>query len=382
MSTRKILYVRSGPYKVNLNGYNLQEIGLGKAFCKKGYDFDILYYSDENKIEIIDTPQNNLRILWCKGIKLLRSGVYPKILKKKFLKKYDYIIVSEYSQIMAVLLSGLHNNVYVYNGPYYNLFKVKLIEPIYDKLFVPILNKRLKKIFCKTKMAENFLEKKGFSNTVPVGVGLDLEKYKKEEEIDASTKTVLNKMQGHKNVLFVGSISKRKNVEFIIKAFTDYKIKNRQDKKTQLILIGKGSNRYKQYCKNLIPQEVQESVLWVESLRNPQLKFVYQKTDLFLLPSKQEIFGMVLLEAMYFSVPVIASHTAGADMLIKNSINGIIIDNYDYKLWSEQIKQLLNNADLAKSMGENAYRTVSNEFNWNRIANKMEKGFNKGNLYR
>ncbi|OYS90938.1 glycosyl transferase family 1, partial [Limosilactobacillus reuteri] len=131
MSTRKILYVRSGPYKVNLNGYNLQEIGLGKAFCKKGYDFDILYYSDENKIELIDTPQNNLRILWCKGIRLLRSGVYPKILKKEFLKKYDYIIVSEYSQIMAVLLSGLHSNVYVYNGPYYNLFKLKLIEPIY-----------------------------------------------------------------------------------------------------------------------------------------------------------------------------------------------------------------------------------------------------------
>ncbi|MGE9909505.1 glycosyltransferase family 4 protein [Limosilactobacillus reuteri] len=375
MSTRKILYVRSGPYKVNLNGYNLQEIGLGKAFCKKGYDFDILYYSDENKIELIDTPQNNLRILWCKGIRLLRSGVYPKILKKEFLKKYDYIIVSEYSQIMAVLLSGLHSNVYVYNGPYYNLFKLKLIEPIYDKLFVSVLNKRLKKIFCKTKMAENFLEKKGFSNTIPVGVGLDLEKYKKEEKIDVSTKTVLNKMQGHKNILFVGSISKRKNVEFIIEAFIDYKIKNRQDRKTQLILIGKGSNRYKQYCKNLIPQELQESVLWVESLRNSQLKFVYQKTDLFLLPSKQEIFGMVLLEAMYFSVPVIASHTAGADMLIKTLTNGIIMDNYDYTLWSEQIKQLLNNTNLAKSMGENAHKTVSNEFNWNRIANKMEESF-------
>ncbi|OYS95940.1 glycosyltransferase family 4 protein [Limosilactobacillus reuteri] len=375
MSTRKILYVRSGPYKVNLNGYNLQEIGLGKAFCKKGYDFDILYYSDENKIELIDTPQNNLRILWCKGIRLLRSGVYPKILKKEFLKKYDYIIVSEYSQIMAVLLSGLHSNVYVYNGPYYNLFKLKLIEPIYDKLFVSVLNKRLKKIFCKTKMAENFLEKKGFSNTIPVGVGLDLEKYKNVEKIAVSTKTVLNKMQGHKNVFFVGSISKRNNVEFIIEAFIDYKIKNRQDRKTQLILIGKDSNRYKQYCKNLIPQELQESVLWVESLRNSQLKFVYQKTDLFLLPSKQEIFGMVLLEAMYFSVPVIASHTAGADMLIKTLTNGIIMDNYDYTLWSEQIKQLLNNTNLAKSMGENAHKTVSNEFNWNRIANKMEESF-------
>ena len=124
--------------------------------------------------------------------------------------------MSEYSQIMAILLSGLHNNVYVYNGPYYNLFKVKLIEPIYDRIFVPVLNKRLKKIFFKTKMAEKFLEKKGFSNTIPVGVGLDLEKYKKEEKIDTSTRTVLNKMKGHKNVLFVGSISKRKNVELII----------------------------------------------------------------------------------------------------------------------------------------------------------------------
>ena len=171
MTNKKILYVRSAPYKVNISGYNLQEIGLGKAFCNLGYDFDIVYYSDEDKIQNLEVEgKGNLRIIWSNGIRVLRSGIYPKILKKDFLNQYDQIIISEYGQIMAVLLNRLHNNVYIYNGPYYNLFKIKFIELLYDKLFVNFLDRNSKKVFCKTRMAEKYLNDKGFKNTLPVGM--------------------------------------------------------------------------------------------------------------------------------------------------------------------------------------------------------------------
>lgn len=376
MACKKILYVRSGPYKVNLNGYNLQEIGLGKAFCRKGYDVDILYYSDENKVQELETKTNNhLRILWSKGIRLLRSGVYPSILKKSFLDKYDIVMISEYSQIMAVLLSNLHHNVYVYNGPYYNLFKLSFMECFYDKIFVKKINRQTKMIFCKTKMAEDYLVNKGFTRTQPVGVGLDTDNYHKTASIDDHTQDVIDKMKDRKNVLYVGSISKRKNVELTVKAFINYLQNNLDDKKSQLVIIGKGSKSYTNYCKSLIPKDLRERIIWIEFLKNAQLKYIYQRADVFLLPSKQEIFGMVLLEAMYFGVPVIASLNAGSDTLITDSENGFIIKDENIQKWSAKINLLLTNEDLAKSVGKKATQTIKNEFTWDNIAAKMEKEF-------
>ena len=44
---KRILYIRLAPYILSFDNYNLQEVGLGKAFCKMGYDFDIIYYAKE-----------------------------------------------------------------------------------------------------------------------------------------------------------------------------------------------------------------------------------------------------------------------------------------------------------------------------------------------
>ena len=44
---RKILFVRTVPYEFNANTYNVQGFGLGKAFCKLGYDFDFIFQKKE-----------------------------------------------------------------------------------------------------------------------------------------------------------------------------------------------------------------------------------------------------------------------------------------------------------------------------------------------
>ena len=128
---------------------------MGKAFCNEGYDFDIVYYTKgKNREQTIDVPKNHLRIFWRKGIRILRSGIYPEIYDKKFLNRYDIVIASEYGQIMSVILSDRYPNTYLYNGPYYNLFKIPFIEPVYDFLFCKKLNKNMRKVFCKTEMAK------------------------------------------------------------------------------------------------------------------------------------------------------------------------------------------------------------------------------------
>lgn len=367
---KRILYVRSGPYEVRFDSYNLQEVGLGTAFCKQGYDFDLIYYAKENRDQVLDIGEKKLTIFWRKGIKLLRTGIYPFLLKRDFLAQYDIVIVSEYSQIMSYLIGKRHNNVYLYNGPYYNLFKLPFIEPIYDKLFCKKINKEMKKVFCKTKMAADYIGKKGITNTIVTGVGLDTSKFENETEILHETKSLLNNMSGKRNLLYVGSISHRKNVALLINAFVELRSLDKY-KDVQLILIGKGDTSYTQKCKEIIPENLNDDIIWCEFIKNAQLKFIYKKADVFLLPSIQEIFGMVLLEAMYFGLPTISSHSAGADTLINNKQNGIIIDNFNVNKWVENISFILDNPILAKKYGDEASKTIRSEYLWDKIAGKM-----------
>lgn len=370
--SKKILYIRSGPYELSFDNYNLQEIGLGKAFCKEGYDFDLLYYSKENRDQIIEVENKRIKVLWRKGIKILRTGIYPQILKKSFLSKYDIVIVSEYSQLMSILVSILHKNTYIYNGPYYNMFKIPFVEKIYDNLFINFINKNVIKIFSKTERAKQFIEKKGIVNVEVVGVGLDSTKFDKEKYLKKETENLLEKMKNKRNILYVGAIIKRKNVELIINAFNEIK-KDKKYEDVQLVLIGKGEEKYVKQCFSLLTKEAKLNVIHESFIENAQLKFIYEKSEIFLLPSFQEIFGMVLLEAMYFGLPTISSNSAGGETLINSNYNGVIVNSYNENEWKEKICALLDNKKLRINMGMKAKETIENNFMWDSIVCKMMK---------
>lgn len=373
---KKILYIRSGPYQVDPNAYNLQELGLAKAFAEKNVQCDVVYYHKKKDFDQkIVKDGYEINVLWRKGIRLLRSGVYPQILKKEFLRTYDAVIISEYSQVMAVLLCGMHPNVYIYNGPYYNLFKIPFVEKIYDTLFVKKLDKKVKRIFCKTEMAKEYLESKGFTKCAVTGVGLDTEKFDKENHIEPETQELLQKMHGHKNVVYVGAISKRKNVKVIAKAFDI--IKEKGNDEAQLVVIGKDENGCWKECEEQFSGKTESAVIRIPFIKNAQLKYIYPHADVFVLPSIKEIFGMVLLEAMYFGAPTVASGSAGAKTLIEDGKSGYIVKDFEPSNWAEKISGLLENAQLRKNMGEAASARIKNYFMWDSIAEKMLGEINK-----
>ena len=366
MEGKKILYIRSGPYQLNFSNYNLQEVGLGKAFCRRGYDFDILYYSRENRDQVVEAEGGCLRILWRKGLKLLRTGLYPGILNREFLAQYDAVITSEYSQLMSVLVSDRHPNTYLYNGPYYNLFKLPFLEPVYDRLYCRKLNRQMKKVFCKTNMAAEYIAKKGITNTAVVGVGLDADKFEAETQINAPTQELLDQMAGHRNILYVGAISERKNVALLLEAFARLK-QAPENADVQLVLVGKGSDPYVQKCKAL----PQEGVVWCSFIENAQLKFIYQAADIFALASLEEIFGMVLLEAMYFGAATVAGPTAGAQTLIDHGNTGLLAEDFSVDTWTALLGSLLQDPQKAAQLGENAKQSIRENFMWDGIAEKM-----------
>lgn len=86
---------------------------------------------------------------------------------------------------------------------------------------------------------------------------------------------------------------------------------------------------------------------------------------------------MVLLEAMYFGAPTVASGSAGAKTLIEDGKSGYIVKDFEPSNWAEKISGLLENAQLRKNMGEAASARIKNYFMWDSIAEKMLGEINK-----
>lgn len=386
MKKGKILYVRNAPFDINPNSYNVQEIGLGKAFCKLGYDFDCVVYKKREQKEWLFFKSDGCVGRWIEvpRTRVLRWGINKQLCRKEFLEQYDIVITSEYMEIMTYYLSKACLNLYMYSGPYYNLFSLKFFSPIYDFLFTKRINDGVRVKFVKSVLAKNYIEKKGYTDVVVTGVGLDYERFEKEENLEPETEKVVEYMKNHRCILYVGALSDRKNLPFMLDVY-ERVLEKAPDVKLVMIgksiinplykLLGKTDDDYEKQCFSRLSQKVKDGILRVKSLSNTQLKFVYPLAGAFILPSKKEIFGMVLLESMYLGAPVVTSKNGGSVTLIKDNDCGIVIDSFNADEWASSVLDLVNNPNKAKELASNAHQKIVKEFNWDHIAKTMESHF-------
>ena len=387
----KILLVRSAPYDLDINTYNVQEVGLGKAFCELGFDFDFITFKRKapfNESVFYDNGTCKARLIEKGRLRFDRWGVNLKLCKRDFLSQYDMIISSEYFQLESYLLSKQSKNVVIYNGPYYNLFLMKFLSPIYDRLFTKAINNNVRCIFVKSRLAQSYLENKGYNKICKLGVALDTERFDKINEMDSVTGGVVEYMQNHRCLLYVGALSDRKNLPFMLKV---YELALRKDPTLKFVMIGKSKTsaisklcgRKDEDYENLffekLSPHVRNGILRVQKIDNPQLKYVYPLAKAFLLPSKQEIFGMVLLEAMYLRTPVITSLNGGSSMLIEGKETGQIVEEFEVEQWVDAIFRYIDNPTYTEKITNNAHSLIRDEFNWKVLALKMLNRFYEKN---
>ncbi len=147
-------------------------------------------------------------------------------------------------------------------------------------------------------------------------------------------------------ILFIGSGFERKGLKFLIEAVSCLEKNN-----IHLFVVGKGrTGAYKKQVKNL---KLEGKVHFFG--RNPNTFFFYNIADIFVLPTIYEPFGLVVLEAMSYKVPVVVSQYAGASELIKDGENGLIIKNpFDPRSIADCIR-LLQNTDVRNKIAHNGF---------------------------
>lgn len=201
------------------------------------------------------------------------------------------------------------------------------------------------KFVANTFLAKGFSAQKLFINHY--GVDLTIFKSGKEKQE--------NKIF---TIGYVGSISKRKNIEGLIQIVI--KLIEKGNKLKLLMAGGLDAGSYTQdYLKQF------DFISYLGNIPQNRLPDVYNAMDVFVLNSVEDGFGMVLLQAMSMGVPAIATHNSGGIDVIKNGENGLLIPILDDAALINSIEFLIKNPKSRMHMGELAEISVHDCFGWN-----------------
>jgi N-acetyl-alpha-D-glucosaminyl L-malate synthase BshA len=123
----------------------------------------------------------------------------------------------------------------------------------------------------------------------------------------------------------------------------------------KLSLIGDGPERYEaeEMAKNL---RISESVEFLGNVKNVQE--IVGKSDIFLLPSEDESFGLAALEAMSCGVPVVATNVGGLKELISHGVDGYLTGVGDPEALANYSLEILQDPELQEKLGRNAREKV------------------------
>ncbi len=368
----KILIVRPYPSYLNVQNvqYNLQEIGLAKAFNRKGHQCDVVYYTNgkAETVAIEYAPEKYFSVFYVKAINILKNGLFFGL--NKLAAQYDAIHCCEYDQLQTWLLAKkFPEKLVIYHGTYYSDFNKRYNAKckVFDALFLPCYLKRNIAFTAKSSFSAEFVRQRGVKNVTPIGVGIDLERLSASEITKSSFSNRLQQLKdnGEQLLLYVGKLEPRRNIIFLLDVFAKV---SAQTKNTKLVIIGAGDAAYKEACfSHAEALGIKEQIIYQEYLEQAFLPAVYQTCDVFLLPTLYEIFGMVLLEAMYFGACVVTSHNGGSDVLIENAKNGFIIKNFDCDVWANQINEILQSGVLQAQINALAYERIQKHFTWDAL---------------
>ena len=170
-------------------------------------------------------------------------------------------------------------------------------------------------------------------------------------------------------ITHISNFREVKRVEDVIKIF--YLVNKR--KKAQLLMIGDGPDRSK--CENLARKlGIYKKIKFLGKLK--VIEDLLAITDIFLLPSKTESFGLVALEAMASNTAVVSSNSGGLPEVNIDGVTGFLSDVGDINKMSNDICYLIANSNLLNSFKSNALKHAK-KFDLNNILPKYEEVYNK-----
>ena len=138
------------------------------------------------------------------------------------------------------------------------------------------------------------------------------------------------------------------------------------------IIAGDGSDR-KRLEKLVEDLRVQERVIFLGQVSDDLLLSYYKNCDIFVLPSTEEGFGIVFLEAMYFSKPCIGARATSIPEVIEEGKTGLLCEANNIKSLTDSIIKLLKDENLRSSLGRAGKERLEKKFSYEIFKKRLEE---------
>src|SRR5687768_5762038 len=176
-----------------------------------------------------------------------------------------------------------------------------------------------------------------------------------------------------RSILFVGRLIERKGVNHLIRALGNV----RQRTLARLVVVGDGPERARleQLARDA---GVHDAVEFRGRVSDEELRLAYARADAFVLPSvldarqDTEGLGVVLLEAMNYAVPVIASDIGGIPDIVEHERTGLLVPPANDVALGSALSRVLTDPELSRTLGEAGRRRLHDAFSWRHIVDRWE----------
>ena len=185
--------------------------------------------------------------------------------------------------------------------------------------------------------------------------GVDIPKY--------DSVTVENTIENQ--IIFVGRLAPHKHVDHLITILGKVR---KNIPSIKLLIVGKGEE--KENLVNLVKEhDLGDIITFKQDLSDEELIKDIKESEILVLPSTREGFGMVLAEANCCYKPVITYVSGGTVEVVDNGYNGYLVESENITELENKLVKLLENKKKQKNFGFNGRKKVETEFNWDNLVN-------------
>ncbi len=310
---------------------------------------------------------------WGKALEHVQFFIWKQFtlpLKTLFSNR-DVLICTDYYvpliKLKAKHLVVFHDALFFDHPEYYN--------PIWLKLFKAIALPAARKAdviiapsyFSKERL---LLHEKGFEGKIKV-VYQGRKTIKEDAELSANTKKILQDLNKQPYLLHVGVLEKRKNLAFLIKVVDEI----RKTHDIKLLLVGRPNpkifnNSEKEILETISELNMQEHVVFAGYVPDEDLPALYKHAQLYVFPSIYEGFGIPILEAFHYQLPVAVANNTCLSEIGGEAVS--CFDPFDFEHAKNCIIKLLEDGDLREKQIQLGNQ-LSHSFSWDNSGKEIGK---------
>lgn len=291
---------------------------------------------------------------------MLKNAFFPKQLQQKLTdyfnsKDYDVIIATAGN---ALTLSFIADNLKAKTiGWQHNCYDTYVLQ---KGILFWKKEEILKKYFPKLDryVVLNDYDKKDFKDKL----GIDCVAMDNPRSFVSEQKADL----GQKQFFVAGRFVEQKGMDLLIDAFAKFCT---VDQEWKLVIAGDGPLRA-EVLDRVWMRKVQDRVEFIGVTNNVQKYFL--QSSVYLLSSRWEGWGLVIIEAFEMGMPVIAFDIVPIDLLITNGEDGLIVDKFNVDQFAAAMVKLAHDEELRRIMGEKALEKAE-RFSEKHVAEKWQK---------